>query len=178
MVFVGAFHEKIMNTLRVGVIVGLIGCLGVPAVADTLGAARFSIRFDGLHEVLSGGEDPLKIGIGRDGTLRRGTLLYCAASFERPGADKNPPAKRKARDILGTDRFPIEFVFPNQDAKKKPVRVKGYLRPDACCGRSLEGFCKVPDDARLEDVEITIAWGDGKESKAGSVTVSVFIKAK
>lgn len=165
-----------MNTLHVVVVSWFIACLGVPVAADTLGAAdQLTIRFDGLHEVLSGGEDPLKIGIGSDGSLRRGTLTYCVASFESPGADKKAVAKRKARDILGTDRIAIEVEFPHKEAKEKPVRVKGYLRPDACCGRSLEGFFRVPDEARRGDVKITIVWGDGKESKGGSVTMLVSI---
>jgi hypothetical protein len=170
--------ESLMNTVHVVVVSCLIACLGGPVAAHAPGAAdRLTIRFDGLHEVLSGGEDPLKIGIGPESSLRRGTLTYCEASFESPGADKKATAKRKARDILGADRFPIEVEFRHQDAKEKPVRVKGYLRPDACCGRSLEGFFRVPDEARLGDAKIMIVWGDGKESKGGSVTVLVSINA-
>src|SRR5262249_52664886 len=106
-------REVLMNTLHVVVASWLLACLGPPAAADAPGAAdRLTIRFNGFHEVLRGGEDPLKLGIGPGGSLRRGTLTYCVASFEGPGADRKAAARRRARDILGADRFPIEVEFP------------------------------------------------------------------
>src|SRR5262249_40626418 len=151
----GLNREVIMNARHIVIASCLISCLGVQAVADTPGAAnRLTIRFDGLHEVLSGGEDPLKIGIGAEGSLRRGTLTYLTGALQGPGAEEEKGArKRKARDILGADRITIEVEFPPKGAKEKPVCVKGYLGPDRCCGKSLEGFVRVPEEARTGDVK-------------------------
>jgi hypothetical protein len=105
-----------------------------------------------------------------------GPLLFLESSF-RP---VNPPmklaARRKAREILGADRLAVTVEFPHRDARQKPVRVKGHLLPDTCCGKSLEALVRIPAEARPGDVEVRIVWDDAGELKGGSATVNVSLR--
>ena len=166
-----------MKTHRLGAALALLMCSGLLTPAGGPRAnAPVKIHLDGICEVVKGSEaKPLEIGVGPTGSVRRGKLAYLTASFRADGPKEKAASKPDARALLGADRLTVEFVFPHEDAKAHPLRVKGYLQPDACCGTELEGFVTVPEKASLGKVKLMISWAEGKKFSGDSVTLNVVI---
>jgi hypothetical protein len=59
-------------------------------------------------------------------------VIFLTAMMGTPGPGKGAWKRYKARAILGGphERMVLEATFPNQDAKGKPIVVRGFLEPD------------------------------------------------
>lgn len=66
------------------------------------------------------------------GERRQDRAITLGAVVGTPGLGEGTFVTYKARDILGqsNERIVVEAAFPNQDAKAKPILVKGFLQPD------------------------------------------------
>jgi hypothetical protein len=56
-------------------------------------------------------------------------VVSLSAAVGTPGLGEGTFVTYKARDILGQP-IVVEAAFPNQDARARPIRVKGFLQPD------------------------------------------------
>jgi hypothetical protein len=58
--------------------------------------------------------------------------VFLAAVMGKPGPGEGAWTGYKARAILGGphERIVVEASFPNQDARGKPIVVRGFLQPD------------------------------------------------
>ena len=64
---------------------------------------------------------------------RRTKAVSLCAVMGTAGLGEGTFATYKARDMLSqpNERLVVEAAFPHQDAKAKPIRVKGFLQPDS-----------------------------------------------
>lgn len=159
--------------MRLLVVVLLLGQVETP------GGDAVSLRFDGLHEITAGTvADPFKIKTGPHGVLVVGKPLYVKADFKPAVVGKRPlknPDRRKVREVLQSDRLVINVQIPHADAGQKPLAVQGWLRPDFCCGKGLDGTFTVPETAKRGAVTLRITWPASGSLRAGATTVDVVI---
>ena len=159
--------------MRVLLLVVLLGQVETP------GGDAVLLRFDGVHEITKGGvANPFEIGVGPNGKLVAGKPVYVKADFKPAVAVKRPmknPDRRKVREVLQGDRLVIDVQFPHADATQKPLAVQGWLRPDFCCGKGLDGTFPVPEMARRGEVTLRITWPASGSLRAGSATFDVVI---
>src|SRR5262245_34623697 len=72
-------------------------------------------------------------GFSLPGARRQTKQVFLSAIMGTPGRAEATWKKYKAREILGGphERIVVEAAFPNQDAKGKPIVVRGFLQPDS-----------------------------------------------
>jgi hypothetical protein len=79
----------------------------------------------------------LRQQLGKDipvpGERRPNNVISLGAVLGTPGLGEETFVTYKALDILGqpNERIVVEAAFPHQDAKAKPIRVRGFLQPDS-----------------------------------------------
>jgi len=157
----------------------LVALLGLAAQGEP-DDQPVSLRFDSVHEVTKGSiANPFQIGVGPDGVLAVGQPAYVKASFKATAGNKKVKEadQRKVRHVIEADRVPIEVQFPPADPDGKPLRVAGWLRPDFCCGKGLDGTFTPPADARRGEVTLRISWPSSGRLRAGSTTLDVTLPA-
>jgi hypothetical protein len=138
-----------------------------------------ALRIDGVYEITKGNlANPFEIGLGPDGKIMAGKPVYVKADFKPFLADKKPiknADRRKVREVIEADRLILDVQFPHADPDQKPIAVQGWLRPDFCCGKGLDGTFPIPEQARRGDVTLRIAWPASGSLRAGSTTIDVAI---
>lgn len=138
-----------------------------------------TLRFDSLKTVVGGSvANPFKIELEPDEVLTVGKPVYIHASFKNPGTDrkKKEPDQRKVRQVLQADRVQLSLAIPHRDPDEKPIRVLGWIRPDFCCGKGLDGSFTVPESAALGEVTLRISWATTGNLRGGHALVDVTLK--
>jgi hypothetical protein len=100
------------------------------AVADTdRGEAEPPAAAPGSKEYLL---QQLDKGFSMPAARRPTKQVFLTAIMGTPGPGEGTWTRYKAHAILGGlhERIVVEAAFPNQDAKGKPIVVKGFLQPD------------------------------------------------
>jgi hypothetical protein len=165
------------RTLCAGVFLGLLALM--PAHGQQPGGEAVSLRIDGIYEITKGGlANPFEIGLGPDGKIQVGKPVYVKADFKPFAPDKRPiknPDRRKVREVIEADRLILDVQFPHADPDQKPLTVQGWLRPDFCCGKGLDGTFSIPEQAKRGEVTLRVAWPASGSLRAGATTVDVVI---
>jgi hypothetical protein len=131
-------------------VVFLSGCLTFVAQPGKAPIVHFngplSVRFAsavadmGLDRMASalaeiGTKGPLKVvkEIPLPGGRRRSRTVVLSAGVGTPGWCEGTFATYKAREVLGqpNKRIAVQVGFPNQDARRRPILVAGFLQPDS-----------------------------------------------
>jgi len=167
-----------MKHLRYLLACGLLSGAVAVASAQEPGEA-VSLRIDGVHEILKGSlANPFGIGLSPNGTIALDKPVYVVAAF-RPATNDKKAIKdrdrRKVREVLDADRVVIDVLFPHLDPAQKPIAVQGWLRPDFCCGKGLDGTFPIPEKARRGEVTLRVSWPTSGSLKSGSTLLDVVI---
>ncbi len=146
--------------------------IGQPLPSD----GRVSLRFDSVQSITRGSiADPFKIQVGPDGIVDPSRPVYVKASFKVPGTDRRMKEqdRRKVREVLQADRVAIAVEFPPASPTEKPIRTQGWLRPDFCCGKGLDGTFLIPARARRGETTLRFSWSSSGSLRAGSTTLDL-----
>jgi len=150
--------------------------------------APVSILFSSAvpHEQRGWSEPPaaggrVRLPLGKDypvpGDRPKERVVGLSAVMGTPGLGEGTFVTYKAHDIQGQNdpRVAVEAAFPNLDARAEPIVAKGFLEPDTCCGSHLVGSVRVPRQAKLGDVTITLSLPDWKEALPKPAAMKVTI---
>jgi len=163
-----------MNVLKFVWAAVMLGSFGLMSVQAEPPAGLIALKLRTPIEVVSGKDD--NPGLGSGGVLGQGKRGWFEASLEMRKGGEDKPAPVKARTVLGKQEvFPIEIEYPHEDASLPPLRVKGSLRLDSCCGAELEGLFVVPQQARTGKVKIVVVWKEWRGIEAGKCEFPVTI---